>query len=251
MTPARPLGNVPERPRAVLFDLDGTLIDSAPDLRASINILLRQYELGSLSLERVRGMIGNGIKMLVERAFDSCGHPLVGEEVDAGYAAMLDIYSGHLTTFTRPMPGARAAIRLLHAKGFRMGVVTNKQQAATERILDHFALTPFLGAVIGGSPGMNPKPAPDMLLRALDRLGVEPGDAVMVGDSGIDVEAAHNAGLPAVIVLNGYMRSSEEAAKAAVTIASLEECPAAVGAIWMFGRERLPQLARPQRPTRD
>ena len=70
-------------------------------------------------------------------------------------------------------------------------------------------------------------------------------------DSGIDVEAAHNAGLPAVIVLNGYMRSSEEAAKAAVTIASLEECPAAVGAIWMFGRERLPQLARPQRPTRD
>ena len=77
------------------------------------------------------------------------------------------------------------------------------------------------------------------------------GDAVMVGDSGIDVEAAHNAGLPAVIVLNGYMRSSEEAAKAAVTIASLEECPAAVGAIWMFGRERLPQLARPQRPTRD
>ena len=103
MTPARPLGNVPERPRAVLFDLDGTLIDSAPDLRASINILLRQYELGSLSLERVRGMIGNGIKMLVERAFDSCGHPLVGEELDAGHAAMIDIYRGHLTTFTRPI----------------------------------------------------------------------------------------------------------------------------------------------------
>ena len=71
-------------------------------------------------------MIGNGIKMLVERAFDSCGHPLVNEELDAGYAAMIDIYSGHLTTFTRPMPGARAAIRLLHAEGFRIGVVTKR-----------------------------------------------------------------------------------------------------------------------------
>lgn len=251
MTPARSLGNVPERPRAVLFDLDGTLIDSALDLRASINILLCQYGLGPLSVEQVRGMIGNGIKMLVERAFDSCGRPLAGEELDAGYAAMIDIYGGHLTTLTTLMPGARAAIRLLHAEGFRIGVVTNKQQTAAERILDHFALTPFLGAVMGGSRGMNPKPAPDILLRALDRLGVEPGDAVMVGDSGIDVEAAHNANLPAVIVLNGYMRSSEEAAKAAITIASLEECAAAVGAIWIFGRERLPQIAWPQRPTRD
>lgn len=251
MTSVHPPGNVPELPRAVLFDLDGTLIDSAPDLRASINILLRQHGLGPLSLEQVRGMIGNGIGTLVERAFDSCGHPLAGEELDAGHAAMLDIYGGHLTTFTKPMPGARAAIRSLHAEGFRVGVVTNKQQAAAERILDHFALSPFLGTVIGGNPGTNPKPAPDMLLRALDRLGVEPGNAVMVGDSGIDIEAAHRAGLPAVVVLNGYMRSSEEVGDADLTIATLEECISAVGAIWMLGRERLPKLAWAKRPPRD
>lgn len=232
------------RPRAVLLDLDGTLVDSAPDIRVSINLLLDRYGLGPLSLDEVRRMIGNGVKALVERAFISCGCPLASEELARRHQAMLEIYRDHLTTLTKPMPGAGAAIRALHAEGFRLGVVTNKPQAAAERILDHFALLPFLGAVIGMNPGTNPKPSPDMLLLALVQLGVEPDHAVMVGDSRIDIEAAHNAGLPLVFVLNGYIKSPEEAVEADLTIASLNECGAAIKAIWTFGRERLRTLPR-------
>lgn len=233
------------RPRAVLLDLDGTLVDSAPDIRASINMLLDRHGRGPLSLDEVRGMIGNGVEALVERAFISCGCPLAGAELATRHQAMMDIYRNHLTILTKPMPGARAAMRELRAEGFRLGVVTNKPQAAAERILDHFALLPFLGAVIGVNPGMTPKPSPEMLLRALFQLGVEPGDAVMVGDSGIDIEAAHNAGLPLVFVLNGYMKSPDEAVEADLMIGSLDECSAAVKAIWTFGRGRLPILAAP------
>lgn len=82
-----------------------------------------------------------------------------------------------------------------------------------------------------------------MLLRALDQLGVEPCDAAMAGDSGVDIEAAQKAGLPLVFVLNGYMKCLEEAAEADLTISSLDECAAAIGAIWTFGRARLPKLA--------
>ncbi|MER8465828.1 HAD-IA family hydrolase [Mesorhizobium sp. M1396] len=229
------------RPRAVLFDLDGTLIDTAPDLRASVNQLLSMHGLGPLSLDQVRRMIGNGVKALVENAFDSCGYSLDGEKLEGKYNAMFEIYRGQLTTLSRPMPYARAVVQALHGDGFRLGVVTNKRQDLAERILDHFALLPFMSAVIGGGAGIAAKPAPNMLLLALGRLEMGRGDAVMIGDSGIDIVAAHSAGLPIVLVRNGYLKSAEEAADADLTIADLSECEAAIGAIWKFGPRRFAQ----------
>ncbi|SMH32337.1 phosphoglycolate phosphatase [Mesorhizobium australicum] len=191
-------------PRAVLFDLDGTLIDSAPDLHASINILLMRRGLGPLSLPDVVSMIGNGVKKLVERAFIAVGHPLDADELDLEYEAMIGIYADHLTVLTVLTPGAREIVEELHAQGVLMGVVTNKPQMPTEAILDHFGLSPYLDAVIGGDSGVEKKPAPDMIFAALDRLGLRPEDAVLVGDSVADVGSARAAGIPVIALRGGY-----------------------------------------------
>lgn len=218
----------PDWPQAVLFDLDGTLIDSAPDLHASVNILLASHALGPLSLPQVVSMIGNGVKKLVERAFAACGRPLAGAVLDIEYEAMVAIYGDHLVALTTLMPGARQAVETLHAAGHRLGVVTNKPQRPTEAILDHFGLSPFLGAVIGGDSGVEKKPAPDMLFATLDRLGVAPEDALMVGDSPADVGSARAAGIAVLVVRGGYTTVPAEHLGADAVIESLDDLATAI-----------------------
>lgn len=191
-------------PRAILFDLDGTLIDSAPDLRASVNILLAGLGRPQLTLPRVRSMIGAGIPKLVERALAATGEPAEGEEFGRLVMEMMEIYASHLTVFTTLMPGARDAIEAALESGALLGVVTNKPQRPTEAILDHFRLAGDMAVVIGGDAGPPKKPAPDILLAALDRLGIDPGQALMVGDSAADVAAARAAGISVSVVRNGY-----------------------------------------------
>lgn len=192
------------RPRAVLFDLDGTLIDSAPDLAASVNIVLGLHGFVPLALPAVIAMIGNGIRKLVERAFAASGIALSPAELDAAYDEMMEVYGGHLTVATTLNDGARETMAALVQAGVALGVVTNKPQRLTETILDHFHLSDLVGAVVGGDAGFERKPAPDMLEAALERLGVAKGEAIMVGDSRADVESAKAAGIPAVVVRGGY-----------------------------------------------
>lgn len=216
----------PVWPQAVLFDLDGTLIHSAPDLHASVNILLARHGLGPLTLEQVISMIGNGVKKLVERAFAACGRPLGEMDLENEHQAMLGIYGDHLTLLTVLMPGAREAVETLHAAGIRLGVVTNKPQMPTEAILDHFGLSRFLGAVIGGDAGVARKPAPDMILAALDRLGATPEAALMVGDSPADLGAARAAGVVMVAVRGGYTNVPADGLGADRVIETLAELDA-------------------------
>ncbi|MBN9073373.1 MAG: phosphoglycolate phosphatase [Rhizobiales bacterium] len=191
-------------PLAVLFDLDGTLIDSAPDIRGAVNELLERHALGPLSLDAVKSMIGQGVKVLVERAFRACGRPLEGEALENVHLEMLDIYGNHLTRQTVLMPAALETLEALHGEGVRLAVATNKPQRAAEAVLDHFGFFPYLGSVVGGDAGVAKKPAPDILLAALDRLGVGPADALMVGDSHSDVASARAAGMTVVVVRGGY-----------------------------------------------
>jgi phosphoglycolate phosphatase len=191
-------------PRAVLFDLDGTLIDSAPDIAAAVNELLARSGRGPLTLAAVTSMIGNGVEKLVERAIAATGDPLGPQALEHEQAVMLDIYAKHLTGLTTLMPGVRAALDALHGNGILLGLVTNKQQRFIETVLDHFGLSSLFGAVIGGGPGIVKKPAPDMLLAAMAQLGAGPQDAVMVGDSTSDVQAALAAGIPSILVRGGY-----------------------------------------------
>lgn len=219
--PLRPL-------KAILFDLDGTLIDSAPDITAAVNELLASRELPPLRLERVRAMIGGGVAKLVERAFAASGMPLRGSVLEEVNRDMAPIYRRHLTGLTRLMPGVKEVLSHFHLNGIAMGVVTNKPQLATREILLHFGLTDWLSAIVGGDAVTHLKPAPDALLLALDRLRTDPRDAVMVGDSGADVGAARAAAMPAVLLRGGYMQVPVEELGADLICDSLLDLPTAL-----------------------
>ena len=211
-------------PRAVLFDLDGTLIDSAPDIAAAVNELLSRSNRGPLTLAEVTSMIGNGVEKLVERAFAATtGGALQPAALRREQMAMVDVYADHLTDLTVPMPGAPDVLEALHADGILLGLVTNKPQRFIETILDHFGMSSLFGTVIGGDAGVTKKPAPDMLLAAMQQLGVEPWNTIMVGDSTSDVEAARAAGVPGVVVRGGYSNVALEQLGADAVIGGLDE----------------------------
>lgn len=221
---SKPFGS----PTAILFDLDGTLIDSAPDIAAAVNELLAGRDLPPLSVDQVKGMIGGGVTKLVERAFSASGSPLSGAALEEANRDMAPIYRRHLTGLTRLMPGVREVLTHFHLNGTAMGVVTNKPQLATREILLHFHLTEYLGAIVGGDAVTKLKPAPDALLLALDQLEVEPYEALMVGDSVSDVGAARAAGMPVVLLRGGYTHVPVEELGADLVCDGLLDLPAAM-----------------------
>ncbi|CDX51539.1 phosphoglycolate phosphatase [Mesorhizobium plurifarium] len=215
-------------PRAILFDLDGTLIDSAPDIAAAVNELLVGRDLPPLKVDQIRAMIGGGVMKLVERAFAASGSPLAGSALEEANRDMAPIYRRHLTGLTRLMPGVREALTHFHLNGTAMGVVTNKPQLATREILLHFHLTEYLGAIVGGDAVTKLKPAPDALLLALDQLQAEPYEALMVGDSVSDVGAARAAGMPVALLRGGYTQVPVEELGADLVCDSLLDLPSAM-----------------------
>jgi phosphoglycolate phosphatase len=210
-------------PRAVLFDLDGTLIDSAPDIAAAVNELLGRHRLGPLRLDQVVSMIGNGTRKLTERAFAATSGPLSPDQLDQRYAEMLEIYGRHLTGVTTLLPGAAELVAALRQQGARLGIVTNKPQRFIETILDHFGLAGDFEVVIGSDAGVTPKPAPDMLLAAMEKLGAGPRDTVMVGDSASDVDSARAAGVASVLRRGGYTHTPAEKLGADIVVDRLDE----------------------------
>lgn len=210
-------------PQAVLFDLDGTLIDSAPDIHAAANELLETRGLPPITLAQATAMIGNGVGKLVERAFAASGMPLEGAALEQAQRDMIPIYDRHLTQLTKLMPGALASLRDLRAAGVKLALVTNKPQAATNEVLQHFGILEEFGAVIGGDAVAQKKPAPEALFLALKQLNVDVAHAVMVGDSTTDIEAAHNAALPAIVIRGGYSKVPVEELGAELVLDNLAD----------------------------
>ncbi len=226
MTAEPPAASRPANLRIVLFDLDGTLIDSAPDIAAAVNRLLATQGHAPLSLSEVRAMIGNGVGKLVERAFQARSTELRGEALEAMTAHMMAIYGDHLTSETVMMAGAREALEHYHRLGVTIAVVTNKPERFTRTILGHFGLDAMVAIVVGGDTGPARKPAPDMLQHALRLAGVEPVDALMVGDSPADIDAAKAAGIASVAVRGGYTTIPADELGAGTVIDSLLALPA-------------------------
>ena len=215
-------------PQAILFDLDGTLIDSAPDIAAATNRLLAGHGHGPLTLAEVRAMIGNGIAKLVERAFAARGEALSGDALHGRAADMMAIYGDHLTVETVLMPGAAEMVAAYHKARVKTGVVTNKPEGFTRTILAHFGLSPFVDVVVGGDTGPARKPAPDMLHHALAELGVSAARALMVGDSPADVDAARAAFMASVAVRGGYTNVPADDLGANIVIDRLSDLPQAI-----------------------
>ncbi|WP_290885628.1 phosphoglycolate phosphatase [Hoeflea sp.] len=221
----------PGWPQAILFDLDGTLVDSAPDIAAAVNELLSQDGLPHQSVDAVRGMIGNGVRKLVERAFGSSGKPVEGVALDETTDRMMGIYGKHLTRHTVLMPGAMEMVVAYAAAGMKIGVVTNKPEAFTREILAHFGLDAHVAVVVGGDSGPSRKPAPDMLEHALKSVGLTAAAALMVGDSPADIDAAKAARMTSVAVRGGYTNVPADELGADRVISNLMELPKVIAAL--------------------
>lgn len=193
---------------ALLFDLDGTLVHSVPDLRVAANKILAEDGRRALSDSEVQGMVGNGVRKLVERCYRATGG-LPGDDADD---AALDIlvprfmahYDAHPADLTRPFDGVAEALESLRAAGHPMAVVTNKPTEAAAAILDRLALAPFFEVLIGGGSTAFLKPHPAPVLAALRSLGTAPERAIFIGDSENDVGAARAAGMAVICLSFGY-----------------------------------------------
>jgi len=214
--------------KAVLFDLDGTLVDSAPDLHVAANRLLAENARREVSLSEVTMMIGDGVPKLVERACAATGEVPDAETLARYSARFLQFYEPHAADLSRPFPGAVACLERLRDAGFRLAVCTNKPYAASMEILGALSLAAPLSCVIGGDtlPGIK-KPDPRHLRAALDRLGAGTDEAVMVGDNMNDVAAAHGAGLKAIVCRFGYTKGPAENLGAELIIDGFDELPGA------------------------
>ena len=187
---------------AVIFDLDGTLVDSAPDLRAAANAMLHEAGLPALDLETVTGFIGNGIAKLVERCF--AHHGALPRDLRASVARFQRLYEAEGHRRTTLAPGAEAALRELAAKGVMLGLCTNKDTAPALAILRKLGVAGLFRAVIGGDGSLPKKPDPAPLLHCMARCGAAAENAVFVGDSETDAETAAAAGLRFLFYSEGY-----------------------------------------------
>lgn len=222
--------DIPGWPQMMLFDLDGTLIDSAPDIRAATNRLIAADGHAPLSLDEVRRMIGNGIRKLVERAFAARGVDLNETALDRAHARMMAIYGDHLTAETTLMPMAAEMLAAYHRAGVEIAVVTNKPEGFSRAILDALALSQYVGHVVGGDSCATRKPDPGMLLYAAGLGGVGVGRCLMVGDSPADINAAKAAGMVSIAVRGGYTNVPVDELGADAVIDSLGDLPATIEA---------------------
>jgi phosphoglycolate phosphatase len=202
--------------RAVIFDLDGTLVDSAPDLHAAMNLLLAERGVAPLDLPTLRSFIGNGVPTLVERAFVARGLPCEGAEHRAAVHAFHARYDADPVRLTTVYPGVRALLDRLAAEGVPMGVCTNKYEAGTRAVLEALGLAPYFAATVGGDtlPVLKPDPAP--LRLCADRLAVPLSVTLYVGDSEVDCATAQAAGVAFALFTGGYRRTPAEAMPAAL-----------------------------------
>ena len=220
-------------PRAALFDLDGTLIDSVPDITLAVGELMAASGLAAFTESEVRVMVGHGLRPLVRRAFAAHDRELSADDFERQIVLMSEIYPRHLTGRTRLMPYASEALDALESRGTMLALVTNKLQSAANSVLAHFGLSERFRVILGDQArpnGLAPKPAPDMLQFTLARLATHARDAIMIGDSAADIGAAKAAGVFSVGLRNGYSNVPLETLEPDIVIDSLADMDVALDA---------------------
>ena len=191
--------------KAILFDLDGTLLDTLDELEDAVNTSLARFGYPHRSREQVREFVGNGVANLMRRAVPA---DTPQEEYEACLAFMREYYTAHSGELAKPYPGIPELLDTLKKKGLALAVVTNKPDRPARRLVEqHFS--GLFNAVVGECADRPRKPAPDMPAYALEQLGLGSGEAVYVGDSQVDIQTARNAGLKVVSVTWGF-RDREE-----------------------------------------
>ena len=199
-----------------IFDLDGTLLDTLGDLAASVNYAMSTHHLPEHSVDEVRMMVGNGVRKLMERAIpDGAANPCFDET----FATFRHHYMEHQLDTTRPYDGIIETLQELKRRGCRTAVVSNKFDAATKSLCNHF-FSGLVDVAIGENEaaGIHKKPAPDTVFEAIRLLGVSREEAVYVGDSDVDIATAQASGIPCISVLWGFRNREFLIAHGATTL---------------------------------
>jgi len=193
------------KPKMVLIDVDGTLVDSVPDLAYCVDEMMRRLGLPPHGEDKVRNWVGNGVERLVRRALVG---QLEGEPDEAlfeqAYPIFLELYAENTAKRSRLYPGVPEGLAWLRAEGYRLGCVTNKAARFTEPLLAELGIADYFGIIISGDSLPRKKPDPLPLLHAADFFGVGPQESLMIGDSVSDVKAARAAGFQIVCMSYGY-----------------------------------------------
>lgn len=212
----------------IVFDLDGTLIDTAPDLIDTLNVILSRHGVAAVAFEKARTMIGAGVKPLLQRALASRGKEFPSDEIERLYGEYLTVYAEQIANRSRPFPGLEPALDTLSGYGCRLAVCTNKLEGLSVKLLKHLKLAPRFAAICGQDTFTMRKPDPDMLRLTIVRAGGDTAHAVMVGDSMTDVATARAAGIPVVAVDFGYTETPPAKLGADRLISHFDELPTAV-----------------------
>jgi phosphoglycolate phosphatase len=217
--------------RTIVFDLDGTLVDTAPDLISTLNFVFAGEGLPPVAYEDARRMIGGGVRRMIERALIAEGRKVPAADLDRMFRAFVDHYGAHIADRSCPFPDLEAVLEHLAAEGCRLAVCTNKLESLAVRLLDALKLNQYFSAICGQDTFGVQKPDPQILWLTIRRAGGEPQRAIMVGDSMTDVRTARAASVPVIAVDFGYSEQPVATLHANRLISSFTELPTAIAAI--------------------
>jgi phosphoglycolate phosphatase len=215
----------------IVFDLDGTLVDTAPDLISALNFVLDREGLAPVPLHAARNLIGAGARRLIERALELEGRHASPQDIARLTADFIEYYADHIAEAARPFEGLESALDELSSRGFRFAVCTNKLEWLSKRLLDQLGLGGRFAAICGADTFGVAKPDPAILRETVARAGGEISSSIMVGDAGTDIGVARRAGVPVIGVSFGYTEVPIAELKPDRLIAHMRELPSAVEAL--------------------
>jgi phosphoglycolate phosphatase len=214
--------------RTVVFDLDGTLVDTAPDLINALNYILGREGMPPVPLQSARTMIGAGARKLLERGLELDGRTVALEDLDRLTRDFIDYYADHIADASRPFEGLEDALDDLAGRGYRFAVCTNKLEWLSKLLLDRLELSARFAAICGADTFGVAKPDPAILRQTVARAGGDMSSTVMVGDAGPDIGVARRANVPVIGVEFGYTEVPIAELKPDLLIGHMRELPAAV-----------------------
>ncbi|MDB5606573.1 MAG: phosphoglycolate phosphatase, bacterial [Bradyrhizobium sp.] len=219
--------------RTVVFDLDGTLVDTAPDLINALNFVLDREGLPPVPLHSARTMIGAGARRLIERGLELEGRAASLEDITRLTSDFIDYYAAHIADASRPFDGLERTLDDLQASGYRFAVCTNKLEWLSKLLLDQLGLSSRFSAICGADTFGVSKPDPAILQQTVTRAGGQLSSAIMVGDAGPDVGVARRAGIPVIGVEFGYSEVPIADLKPDRLISHMRDLPAAVESLML------------------
>ena len=214
--------------RMIVFDLDGTLVDTAPDLINALNYILHREGLPPVPLHLARNMIGAGARRLLERGLELDGRSVGLEDIDRLTKDFIDYYAAHIADASRPFEGLEGALDELAARGYRFAVCTNKLEWLSKRLLDQLGLSARFATICGADTFGVSKPDPAILRQTIALAGGQLSSAIMVGDAGPDIGEARRAGIPVIGVEFGYTEIPIADLRPDLLIGHFSDLPAAV-----------------------